>query len=232
MSLSLGTSNSWDSYLSDYDYTLSKASEKNVVNIIKKASKESLSQILSPSILENIEANYLHESLDNFFPNIGSKKYIGVLENNLRRYLEPIKSLNPEPRLHSVTPVTIQKAHTSGALDAWAAPIQTFEGRVINVIDGEVMDVILVDKTGCMPDHEATIELQWVSDQDRDLVKLGAIFYLSLYKQRSQSGSIRNSEEIRFRRLPSWSHNSIDGIRTKADELLKTRFNTATLDNS
>ena len=79
--------------------------------------------------------------------------------------------------------------------------------------------------------HEARIELQWVSDQDLSLVKRGAIFYLSLYRERSQTGTIRNSQEIRFRRLPSWSNKAIEKIKLKADELLATRFQDAPLDN-
>jgi hypothetical protein len=94
------------------------------------------------------------------------------------------------------------------------------------------MNVILVDKTGCVPDHEATIELEWVAPQDKDLVKPGAIFYLSLYREISRAGSVRNSEEIRFRRLPSWSKGDLARIQTQAEELLASRFTQSKLDET
>lgn len=232
MKQSLVTHNSLGLNYSDNIYLFTKASERNVVNIIDKASKESLFNNFNTNLHEYLGPNLVSQNTESFLFSTDSKKYIEVLEDNLRRYIEPTQSSSLEIKQHLVTPVTIQTNRTSNEVDNWAAPIQTFEGRVINVVKDQYMDVILMDKTGGMPDHEASIELQWVSDQDKDLVKRGAIFYLSLYKQRSQSGSIRNSEEIRFRRLPSWSQNSIDKIKIRAEELLASHFKTAPLDNN
>ena len=65
-----------------------------------------------------------------------------------------------------------------------SAPLQIWEGTVIDVncSDGQ-MQVLLDAKLGDMPRHTAEIDLDAVSPQDRDLVKPGAVFYLTLYKR-------------------------------------------------
>jgi hypothetical protein len=92
-------------------------------------------------------------------------------------------------------------------------PIQIWEGTVIGVnSDADTMDVMLEAKMGHLPRHAATISLEWVPSQDIPLVKLGAVFYLTLYKQ-SERSTVKNAQEIRFRRLPSWSKQQIQMIQ-------------------
>jgi hypothetical protein len=105
-------------------------------------------------------------------------------------------------------------------VDIDATVIQLWEGRVLEVdLQKEVMQVLLTAKLGQIPEHTAEIELQWVSDQDRDLVVAGAVFYLTLYKQ-TRRGSIRNSQELRFRRRPAWTKQQVQKIFTDADLIL------------
>lgn len=101
-----------------------------------------------------------------------------------------------------------------------AAVLQLWEGRVLSVDDDtQSMRALLSAKMGQVPDHTAQIELQWVSEQDLDLVKPGAVFYLTLYKQ-VRRGNIKNSQELRFRRRPSWSQHQIQQIRAEAQVLV------------
>lgn len=101
-----------------------------------------------------------------------------------------------------------------------AVVLQLWEGRVLSVdADTQSMRALLTAKMGQVPDHSAQFELQWVSDQDLDLVKPGAVFYLTLYKQILR-GSIRNSQELRFRRRPSWSQHQIMQIQAEAQALV------------
>ena len=65
------------------------------------------------------------------------------------------------------------------------------------------MQVLLEAKIGQMPRHTGEIELDSVSPQDQDLVRPGAVFYLTLYKRTIPS--VENIQELRFRRRPSWS---------------------------
>jgi len=71
---------------------------------------------------------------------------------------------------------------------------------------------------GQVPRHSAEIDLEWVSDQDKDLVRPGAVFYLTLFK-RTKRGSVENAQELRFRRRPSWSLNQLKRIEESAPSL-------------
>jgi len=99
-------------------------------------------------------------------------------------------------------------------------PLQIWEGTVL-CVDHEagVMHVQLDAKIGQVPRHTADIDFEWVSDQDEDLVLPGAVFYLTLYK-RTKRVSIQNSQELRFRRRPSWSTTQLKRIDENASELL------------
>lgn len=98
--------------------------------------------------------------------------------------------------------------------------IQLWEGKVIEVDQNlGVMMVLLDAKMDKAPSLTGEIELQWVSDQDMDLVRPGAIFYLTLYK-RTKRGSIENAQELRFRRLPSWTRQQMVQVERDANMLL------------
>lgn len=114
----------------------------------------------------------------------------------------------------------VRRVTKDRAVEPWTAPLQTWEGRVLYVDhEQKAMDVMLVDKSGRLPDHNARMSLEWVTDQDQELVKQGAIFYLMLYKEKNR-GSLKNSQELRFRRLPNWSRSQITKIHCEAEKLL------------
>ena len=99
------------------------------------------------------------------------------------------------------------------------APIQIWEGEVLSVDqDAGTMRVLLSAKIGNVPDHTAEINLEWVVEQDKDLVRPGAVFYWTLYKE-TKRGSINNGQELRFRRLPTWSKNQIERVHRDAKQL-------------
>jgi hypothetical protein len=115
---------------------------------------------------------------------------------------------------------TIVAAQTESA-SADAAVIQVWEGTVLSV-DREKQSMVakLHAKIGAIDDHSGEISLEWVADQDVDLVCPGAVFYLTLYKKRRKGGTIENSQELRFRRRPSWSRQQIASIEAIAERLL------------
>lgn len=105
-----------------------------------------------------------------------------------------------------------------------AKVIHIWEGIVLSVDWArQVMTVKLVDRSGLIVEHSADIDLEWVSPQDHVLLKAGAVFYWTLFKE-TKRGSISNSQEIRFRKLPSWNKSQLKEMWDEADELL-TRFN-------
>jgi hypothetical protein len=101
-----------------------------------------------------------------------------------------------------------------------STPLQIWEGTVLEVDHASgVMRVLLDAKMGQVPRHNAEVGLEWVSGQDEDLVRPGAVFYLTLFK-RTKRGSIENSQELRFRRRPSWSPTQLKRIDEDASKLL------------
>lgn len=104
-----------------------------------------------------------------------------------------------------------------------AAVNQIWEGTVLSVdMTQRIMSVKLHDRGNILEDHYAEISLEWVVDQDLDLVSPGAVFYWTIYKEIKRS-TISNSEEIRFRRLPNWTKRQIEEVYKEA-EVLRTKF--------
>lgn len=96
-----------------------------------------------------------------------------------------------------------------------STPLQIWEGTVLEVDDGAgVMKVMLDAKIGKMPRHSGEIDLDSVSQQDQDLVRPGAVFYLTLYKR--SVPSVENIQELRFRRRPSWTATQLSRIEKDA----------------
>jgi hypothetical protein len=105
-------------------------------------------------------------------------------------------------------------------ISADSTPLQIWEGTVVEVDrSAGVMQVLLDAKIGQMPRHTGEIELQWVAEQDQDLLRPGAVFYLTLFK-RTKRGSVENSQELRFRRRPAWSSAQLKKIQQDAATLL------------
>ncbi len=150
------------------------------------------------------------------------------------RKLEPLEQLHGttspvDPDLISDTENTSEqepkkfvppRAMSRVATSADSTPIQIWEGIVIEVDHAvDVMRVDLNAKIVQMPRHTGEIDLEWVSEQDQDLIRPGAVFYLTLYK-RTKRGSIENTQELRFRRRPSWSTTQLKQIDEEAVMLL------------
>lgn len=104
-------------------------------------------------------------------------------------------------------------------VSANSTPLQIWEGTVLEVNRAAgVMRVLLDAKIGQMPRHTGKIDLEWVDDQDQDLVRPGAVFYLTLFKRTKPS--VENAQELRFRRRPSWSAAQLKQIEVDAAMLL------------
>lgn len=134
----------------------------------------------------------------------GATTTASVVNSSRAKYFAPTSAIAP-----------------SESASADAAVIQVWEGTVLSV-DRESQSMLtkLHAKIGDIPDHSGEIDLEWVADQDADLVCPGAVFYLTLYKKRKRGGTIENSQELRFRRRPSWSRQQIDLIDATAERLL------------
>ena len=134
-----------------------------------------------------------------------------TLENDFLSHVQSI------PRVRDFKSARVKVAPEA---DVNASPLQIWEGRVLNVSpEKNSMDVLLSAQMSSMPDHTGEIDLQWVSEQDIDLVKPGAVFYLTLFK-RTKRGTVENSQELRFRRVPNWTRRQLQQVQKEADKLL------------
>jgi hypothetical protein len=116
-------------------------------------------------------------------------------------------------------PVPVQSMRYG--VDADSTPLQIWEGTVLSVKrETNEMEVNLDPKMGEIGRHTMDISLNWVGDQDKDLVRPGAVFYLTVFKRTKRSG-IENSQEVRFRRRPAWSAKQIKEIDEAAAKLLE-----------
>jgi hypothetical protein len=96
-----------------------------------------------------------------------------------------------------------------------STPLQIWEGTVVDVDHAAgTMQVLLDAKIGQMPQHTGEIELKWVDEQDQDLVRPGAVFYLMLFQRIKPS--IENAQELRFRRRPAWSAFQVEQVERDA----------------
>jgi len=129
---------------------------------------------------------------------------------------ESPNSVSPDPVDFFRTPVSLLPV----VVKEDTMPLQIWEG-VVQSVDKEegVMHVILNAKMGEVPRHSADIDMQWVSEQDKNLVEPGAVFYLTLFKLTKKGGSIQNAQELRFRRRPSWSASQLRDIENGVAEL-------------
>lgn len=138
-------------------------------------------------------------------------------KEQVRSSMLTLQSLNSVPLSYSPPMVN---ALVDIPVDQDSTPLQVWEGVVKEVDrDAQTMQVVLTPRMFSDEPHTADIELQWVTEQDQDLVRPGAVFYLTLFKRTSR-GSISNSQELRFRRLPSWTKAQIGEIDKQADLLL------------
>ncbi len=169
----------------------------------------------------HVTSSFTHRNEDTF------RQYVGVgdfraVEKNSKTAIDIDKVSDIEP----TSTQSLKRRFEPPSLIPWAPtgtdsiPLQIWEGTVIQLDDvAGSMHVMLNAKIGQVPRHTADINLEWVTDQDKDLIRPGAIFYLTLFK-RTKRGSIENSQELRFRRRPSWSESQLKRIDKDSSKLL------------
>jgi hypothetical protein len=98
--------------------------------------------------------------------------------------------------------------------------LQAWEGVVLEVMSDSFM-ARLVDLTNRGADEEAELPMNEISDDDKTLVRPGAIFYWDIGYHTNYSGQRMRSSLIRFRRLPAWTQREIEAAKREADRIGK-----------
>jgi hypothetical protein len=158
-----------------------------------------------------------------------------------RQNVAPVPPPAPPTQLPTTTaiPQPTDKSFTGAALLRGLQPVETLAGLVskqldtgpdsveLEVWEGVVltveattrtMQVTLEAKNSNIEPHTAKISFDYVADQDTDLVRPGAVFYLMLYNQ-TVRGTIYNTQSLRFRRRPEWSKKQIERIELDAKSI-------------
>ncbi len=99
--------------------------------------------------------------------------------------------------------------------------LKKWRGVVLKIYEDCIL-CRLVDQDGNSPDEEAEILLSEISDEDLQLIDIGAVFYWSIGYQISPSGTRTRSSIIRFRRLPVWKCEELSEAQKKAEKALIT----------
>jgi len=102
-------------------------------------------------------------------------------------------------------------------------PLNEWEGYVVAILDNGFAAHLLDLTAGCATESdEATFSIDDVSDDDRGLVGLGAIFRWSVGYERQVTGTRRKVSSLVFRRLPIWTKREISESREKARSLVQS----------
>lgn len=105
--------------------------------------------------------------------------------------------------------------------------LQAFEGTVQSV-RGDEFDAVLFDLTDRIrPEEVVSFSLQEVSEQDRELISQGNVFYWFIGYDVSRSGQLTRTSRIRFRRLPAWTASRLRSLRARATEQFADLFKAA-----
>ncbi|MEM6738057.1 MAG: hypothetical protein AAF620_18510 [Bacteroidota bacterium] len=87
-------------------------------------------------------------------------------------------------------------------------PIEKWEGVVTDFSTESIAANLISVFSGNSTEEVATIPLDWISDEDREYVKKGAVFYWSVGFE-TFKGQRKRTSMIRFRRLPNFSKTHI-----------------------
>lgn len=98
--------------------------------------------------------------------------------------------------------------------------LQEWEGYVLD-IQRETFTARLVDKTaqGTVEGEIGEFAISDISDDDRALLRPGAIFRWTIGYQRTKGGTKRRVSDIVFRRLPMWTKSELSESAKRAKDL-------------
>ena len=101
--------------------------------------------------------------------------------------------------------------------------LQEWEG-VVKRIEGDIFVARLRDMTAdeVYPGEIAELPVADVSDNDRELLRVGAVFYMTVGYYVWADGRRERFGRVVFRRLPGWTASALERARERARRI--TRF--------
>jgi len=87
-------------------------------------------------------------------------------------------------------------------------------GRVVEV-DKRGFRAVVVDQTAQLADETGYFPFEEISDDDRPLIIVGAVFYWAIGYRVDESRRRSRLSQIRFQRLPTWSQEELERIQER-----------------
>lgn len=178
----------------------------------KLAQYEDGNELDSPiQLVTDLDSLHDPKGIISCFHNPGEESQLNTIEERLDKLSEETVKIgefcSPIIKFPSISP---RRSHMIS--------LQKWQGYVLKVSDTSLF-VRLVDLTQNAPDEEAEIPIEEISEDDRDLIKPGAIFYWSIGYLDSYSGQRSRVSVVRFQRIPAWSKAEIDAAHREAERL-------------
>lgn len=144
--------------------------------------------------------------------------YLTKSKSNIQNLYDKLTQETVDLRKPVIVPIIprIKPTHQDSFIS-----LQKWEGIVLEVKKGYFL-ARLIDLTHEGPDEEAELPMEEVTEQDKALVKPGAIFYWNIGYLDMRSGQRIRASVIRFRRLPKWSREEIEAAKREAAHLQET----------
>lgn len=102
-----------------------------------------------------------------------------------------------------------------------AVSLQKWEG-VVTEVEKDIFNARLLDLTDDNPEEEADFSIEEVSEDDRKLLKPGAVFYWSLGYLTTGTGQVIRTSIVKFRRLPAWTETELKKAQEQATKIRRT----------
>jgi len=137
-------------------------------------------------------------------------------ENNENSTFDNMKSGNDEVK-HINAPIyhieNNPKVGRAIALQKWIGIIDSVNTKE------NVFTAKLINKTNEGYDEFAEIDFDEITQEDIDLVEIGAVFYWTIGYHHNYSGQRTRISQIRLRRLPKWDDDKIKTVNDNAKKL-------------
>jgi len=163
-----------------------------------------------PELIRNVEK--IFPEIDSGKTNLNTESIDQLYEDttnlnteSIDQLYEDIKCLKFEPLQASV------KTPSFHCLQKW-------EGTVIE-LESDSFLAKLNDLTSNNPPEITEFSISDVPDDDKDLLRIGAIFFWYVGYTKSIQGQLTRGSTIRFRRLPVWSEREIEQAKLESDKI-------------
>jgi hypothetical protein len=154
------------------------------------------------------------------------KNWADVVEEEVEKKSEPIKDIkslkkSPEPikyadfdKIKAIFKPAIRSSITDSDVIRWKG--------YITEIENDTFFANLEDLSDKNSYEVGEFKVNDIPNEDKDLFRLGAVFYLSVGYIKDRTGQVKKQKLLRFQRLPKWSEEEEDMNMDKARELFET----------